>query len=208
MVLALQRARGARLGRPPTVDRDDPARRRARRALVRPPIRPGTGRRALVAAVVYQLSPYVLPYVSRTSVLLLPWAGLGWLVGLTMAAARRGGWRDPALFALVVATVGGINATAMAMIAPAPLLWLADAALRRELDWRRAIVTAPAARRAVDRRLARGGWSPSSVQAAFGAPVLNYTETLESVSFTSVVCRGACAGSATGCSTCATRPVR
>ena len=32
---------------------------------------------ALVAAVVYQLSPYVLPYVSRTSVMLLPWAGLG-----------------------------------------------------------------------------------------------------------------------------------
>ena len=30
---------------------------------------------ALVAAIVYQVSPYVLPYVSRTSVMLLPWAG-------------------------------------------------------------------------------------------------------------------------------------
>src|SRR5690606_17212960 len=41
---------------------------------------------ALVAAVAYQLSPYVLPYVSRTSVMLLPWAGLGWIVGMTVLA--------------------------------------------------------------------------------------------------------------------------
>ena len=44
----------------------------------------------LVAAIVYQLSPYILPYVSRTSILLLPYAGLGWIVGLTVLAARRG----------------------------------------------------------------------------------------------------------------------
>ena len=37
---------------------------------------------ALVAGVVYELAPYILPYVSRTSVMLLPWAGLGWIVGL------------------------------------------------------------------------------------------------------------------------------
>ncbi len=61
----------------------------------------------LAAAVVYQMSPYVLPYISRTSVLLLPWAGLGWLIGLTVNAGRRGGWRDPALFALVVLTDRG-----------------------------------------------------------------------------------------------------
>ncbi len=42
---------------------------------------------SLAAAIVYQLSPYLLPYVSRTSAMLLPWAGLGWLVGLTMGAA-------------------------------------------------------------------------------------------------------------------------
>ena len=46
---------------------------------------------ALVAALVYQLSPYVLPYVSRTSLMLLPWAGLGWIVALTVRAAGRGG---------------------------------------------------------------------------------------------------------------------
>ena len=30
-----------------------------------------------------------LPYVSRTSAMLLPWAGLGWIVGLTVLAATR-----------------------------------------------------------------------------------------------------------------------
>ncbi|TPW10027.1 MAG: hypothetical protein FD127_3941, partial [Acidimicrobiaceae bacterium] len=71
---------------------------------------------ATVAGVVYATSPYILPYVSRTSVMLLPWAGVGWLVGLTIRAASRNGWRDPALFALVVATVGAVNATALALI--------------------------------------------------------------------------------------------
>ena len=66
---------------------------------------------AFTAAVVYQLSPYVLPYVSRTSAMLLPWAGLGWLVGLTVLAATRSRWRHAALAALVVFTVGAVNAT-------------------------------------------------------------------------------------------------
>ena len=42
---------------------------------------------AFAAAILYQLAPYVLPYVSRTSAMLLPWAGLGWIVGLTVGAA-------------------------------------------------------------------------------------------------------------------------
>ncbi len=32
---------------------------------------------AITAAFVYQLSPYILPYLSRTSLMLLPWASLG-----------------------------------------------------------------------------------------------------------------------------------
>lgn len=47
------------------------------------------GHALLCAAAIYQFSPYVLPYLSRTSVMLLPWAGLGWLVGLTVRAERR-----------------------------------------------------------------------------------------------------------------------
>ena len=41
---------------------------------------------AFVAALVYQLSPFLLAYISRTSLLLLPWAALGWIVGLTIRA--------------------------------------------------------------------------------------------------------------------------
>ena len=37
---------------------------------------------AITAALVYQLSPYVLAYISRTSVMLLPWAGVGWITGV------------------------------------------------------------------------------------------------------------------------------
>ncbi len=46
-----------------------------------------TGAGALAAAFVYMLSPYILPYVSRTSVMLLPWAAVGWVTGLTIRAA-------------------------------------------------------------------------------------------------------------------------
>ena len=56
--------------------------------------------------------------------MLLPWAGLGWLVGLTMGAATRTRWRDAALAALVVVSVGAVNATALADDRPGPLLWL------------------------------------------------------------------------------------
>ena len=92
---------------------------------------------SLAAAIVYQLSPYLLPYVSRTSAMLLPWAGLGWLVGLTMGAALRTRWRDAALAALVVVSIGAVNATAIMMIVPGPLLWLVVAALERQVAWRR-----------------------------------------------------------------------
>ncbi|MBI5089545.1 MAG: DUF3367 domain-containing protein [Actinobacteria bacterium] len=140
---------------------------------------------ATVAGVVYATSPYILPYVSRTSVMLLPWAGVGWLLGLTIRATARTRWRDAALFALVVLTVGAVNATALALIAPAPVLWLVHAAWQRSITWRVAVVTA----------LKLGGLSlvvslwwiaMLVVQGRHGADVLAYSETLQAVSFTSV----------------------
>ena len=61
------------------------------------------------AALAYMLSPYLLQYAGRISVILLPWAGLPVMLGLTIVALRRGGWREPALFAVVVALVSGIR---------------------------------------------------------------------------------------------------
>ncbi len=139
---------------------------------------------ALVAALVYQLSPYILAYVSRTSVLLLPWAGLGWIVGCTVLAARRGRWRYPALIALVVFTVGAVNATALAMIIPAPALWLLHAGWRGDVLWRR--VAATAGKVALMSTAVSLWWIAMLViQGRHGADVLAYSESLESVSFTS-----------------------
>ncbi len=138
---------------------------------------------ALVAAVVYQVSPYVLPYVSRTSVMLLPWAGLGWIVALTIRATRRRSWHDPALIALVVFTVGAVNATALAMIVPAPVLWLLHAAWQRSVSWRDAAVVAG---RVTLLTVPVSLWWMVMlvVQGRFGAEVLPYSESLADVSLT------------------------
>ena len=142
-----------------------------------------TASAALVVGVIYQLSPYVLPYVSRTSTMLLPWAGLGWMVALTIRAATQTRWRDVALFGLVMFTVGSTNATATLMIAPAPVLWLVHAAKAR------LVTTATAIRTAAKIGFVSLGVSASwiamvSSQSAYGANVLGYTETLEAVSQT------------------------
>lgn len=152
-------------------------------------------RAALVAAMLYQLSPYVLPYVSRTSLMLLPWAGLGWILALTMRATTTsvpGGdvdgwrdrltrWRDPALIALVVATVGSVNATALVMIVPAPVLWLAHAGWQGLATWRHVFATT--LRTALLCTLASLWWlSMLVVQSRHGAPVLAFSETLADVS--------------------------
>ena len=49
----------------------------------------GPGR--AVAAVAYTLTPYVLDYLDRTSAIIMPWAALGWLIGLTAVAPGPAG---------------------------------------------------------------------------------------------------------------------
>ncbi len=148
---------------------------------------------AFIAALVYQATPFVLAYISRTSLLLLPWAGLGWIVGLTVRATlghvptgggirnRLARWRDPALIALVVATVGSTNATTLAMIVPAPVLWIVHVAWQRRIAWRAALAVAG---RIGVLCLSVSVWWVSMlyVQSRSGAPVLAYTETLADVS--------------------------
>lgn len=135
---------------------------------------------ALAGALVYMLTPYQLAFTARMSVLLLPWAGLPWLVGLTMRATRRGDWRDPALFALVALAIGGVNASALLLVGIAPALWIvielfagrdrARAALHAAL--RIAVLTV-----GVSVWWAVGLW----VQGAYGLPVLQLTENLRTV---------------------------
>jgi arabinofuranan 3-O-arabinosyltransferase len=144
----------------------------------------GIGRAGAVAVgALYLLSPFILPYLSRTSLMLLPFAGLGWIVGLTVRAARTGSWRHPALLALVLATVAAPNATAILMVAPAPVLWLLHAAFAGEITWRRATTVAA---KVAGLGLAVSLWwlGMLVVQGRYGADVLAYSETLEAVSLT------------------------
>lgn len=135
---------------------------------------------AFVAALAYQLSPFVLSYANRTSGLLLPWAGLPALCACTVLAVRRGGWRWPAVAGLVAATVGGLNATALVLVAVGPALWLAAEARRAPRA-----VAAAAARLAACGAATAVWWAvPLALEARHGADVLAYSETIGAVATT------------------------
>jgi arabinofuranan 3-O-arabinosyltransferase len=145
---------------------------------------------AVAAAFFYMLSPYLLHYSERMSVLLLPWAGLPWMVGLTAKARREGTWKAPALFALLTATIGGINATSIILVGLGPILWLlyttflphsaGTAAEALKLRVRRAFGVA--VRIGVLCALTNAWWIGGlRTQGTYGLPVLNFTETYKTV---------------------------
>lgn len=137
-----------------------------------------------VAALAYAMGPYVIQYGTRTSVLLLPWAALPWLIGLTARALATKGWRHPALFALVVLSIA-VNATALAMALLGPALWVVWAV------WGTREVTVGDALRTIGRIVAVG--IPTSlwwvvallIEGRFGLPLLDFTETIDQVASTS-----------------------
>ena len=144
------------------------------------------GPHVTAATFCYALTPYVLTLAARLSVILLPYAGLPWLLGLTVLALRRGGWRYPALFGLVVATVGSVNATALLLVGVAPVLWIAhEVVITREARFRQAL--------AVVGRIGvmtvgcslwwiAGLWA----QGSYGIDILRYTETAQTVATASL----------------------
>jgi arabinofuranan 3-O-arabinosyltransferase len=137
-----------------------------------------------VAAVAYMFSPYSLDYAARISVLLLTWAGLGWMIALTIKALRDGRWRYPALFALVVQVVGGVNATALIFAGVGPVLWIVYSCVTGQVTLRRALnVTAKIGGLTLLTSLwwMAGLWA----QGSYGLDILKYTETVKAVSRTS-----------------------
>ena len=140
----------------------------------------GTG--AIVATIAYAFTPYVIQYAGRISVILLPFAGLPWMVAFVMLAVRHRGWRYPALFAVVVALVSGINASSVIYVAVAPLLWLLSAALiTGEATWRRAWEVFW--KTGVLSVLVSLWWLAGlSVEGIYGIDILKYTETVEAAS--------------------------
>lgn len=139
------------------------------------------GRGAIVAGFAYLLSPYVLHYAARISVILLPWAALPWLIACTVLALRRGGWRWPAVFALVTLTVGGVNATSLVLAGIGPLLWLPYAVwVTREVSLRRAL--AASGRIAVLTLGVSVWWIVGlRLQGAYGLPILRFTESYRTI---------------------------
>ncbi len=140
-----------------------------------------SGAGLLVAMLAYELSPYLLDYSARISAVLLPWAGLPWLIALTIRAARSGGWRHPALFALVVLTVGSVNATSLLLVGLAPVLWLLHVTFIEK-----SLAVADMVRTALRIGLLTVGvslwWVAGlTAQGAYSLPVTRYTETYEVV---------------------------
>lgn len=135
---------------------------------------------ATVAAFAYGLSPYLLSYLARLSVILGPWAALPWMILLAAKAARTTSWRPAAQFAIVVALVGSVNATALVLAGIGPVVWLvADVASGRV----RAVAAASAAAKIAVLSAAVSVWWVVAlrVQGTFGIPILEYTETYEAV---------------------------
>jgi arabinofuranan 3-O-arabinosyltransferase len=146
--------------------------------------RVGLGRAGVLAGtLVYLLTPYQLAFSARTSILLLPWAGLPWLVGLTDRAQREGGWRDPAWMALLALTIGSVNASSLVLVAVGPLVWLL-AGVDGRASARRAVGVVG---RTGLLTLGASLWwiAALRLEAAYGLPVLQVTERLESVAATS-----------------------
>ena len=141
---------------------------------------------SMLAGLAYGFSPYFLQYFSRLSGLLLPWAGLPFLIWCVVRARTDSSWRWPALFALITGTVGTVNATALIMSGLGVVVWMIADALSRVTTWRDTL---------------RFGWRSGVlclgvsvwwingllIQGKFGLPILRYTETYETVAKASSV---------------------
>ena len=140
---------------------------------------------AAVAAFTYMLSPYLLAYMGRTSVILTPWCALPWLIGLMICALRERTWRAPVLFALIVTVVAGTNASSVIFVLLGPLLLVPFAIwITHETDVQNA--SRSLVRIAVTTGPAQLWWLCGLfIQGKYGLPILQLTETVETVAQTS-----------------------
>ncbi len=131
----------------------------------------GTWERA-VAGLLYLLNPYVVIFVNRTSITLLAYAALPWLMLCTYRGLRNPrGWAWPAAFALIVtASGGGVNAAVLAWVLLGPILLALYEARWRALwsfGWRTALAAA----------LVSLWWiAPLLIQSRYGVDFLAFTE--------------------------------
>lgn len=135
---------------------------------------------ALIAALFYGFSPYSLHYLARLSGILLPWVGLPWLLVCLIKAHQQQGWKWHARSALIIGTIGTVNATALFFIIVGLGLWLACDALSGFLRWRTALLSL--LKIGVGSSAVSLWWITSlAIQSVYGLPILRYTETYDTV---------------------------
>lgn len=141
-----------------------------------------SGRGVTVASIAYALSPYLLHYIYKHSVILLPFTALPWLLAFLIRSLRRGGWRYPALFALVTLASGGVNATSLLLVMIGPLVWVAHAVIVEKEFPLRAVI--PPLLRIGALTLVTSLWWMAGLlmQGSNGINILRYTETYRTVS--------------------------
>jgi arabinofuranan 3-O-arabinosyltransferase len=96
---------------------------------------------AFLAALLYGLSPYGLHYLARLSGILLPWVGFPWLLLCLIRVRQQPGWKWPARAALVIGTIGTVNATTLFFIILGLAIWLSADAMSGFIKWRDAVKT-------------------------------------------------------------------
>jgi arabinofuranan 3-O-arabinosyltransferase len=137
----------------------------------------------LLAGILYVANPYVIVIASRTSVTLLGYAALPWLMLVTHRGLREWGrWWPAAAFALITtSTAGGVNAAVVAFVLLGPVLLAAyEATTLADVSWGDA---AQFGWRAMLATVAASVWwiVPLLVQVRHGLNFLPYTENLAAI---------------------------
>jgi arabinofuranan 3-O-arabinosyltransferase len=148
----------------------------------------GDRRAAVVGALAYGLSPFVLGHITGQSALLLPFSALPWLIIAARNTLRGDPWRWAAVFALITTTAGSLNGSSTLFVIFGAVLWIPYAVWWERTASVRAGVAA-LLRMAGLTLLTQLWWLMAlSVGGKYGLPILQVTETVrETSSATSAV---------------------
>ena len=139
----------------------------------------------LVAAAFYLLNPYTVIFTGRTSIALLGYAALPWLLLIVYRGVREprgfGGWWWAAAFALILTSIGGgINGAVVGWMLVGPLVLLIYEPLIGTVRWRDS--AAFVLRMGVLGVLASLWWIvPLALSAGYGIDFLQFTEQPRSI---------------------------
>src|SRR4051794_22476229 len=136
----------------------------------------------LVGGALFVLNPYVVVFASRTTITLLGYALLPWLLLVVHRGLRSASpsWWAAAFALLVTSTGGGVNAAVTGWLLVGPLLLTLFETLVERVPWRSAWRFAW---RAALASLAASLWwiVPVLVQASYGIDFLKFTEQVGSI---------------------------